>query len=74
MCPSSKGSVEFACIEDVITEMEEEIAETDDTFTEDQIHEIVMDAFMIDQWPADPPDIYFRTSSCRLPRNRSEPN
>ncbi len=50
-----KGSVEFACIEDVITEMEEEIAETDDTFTEEQIHEIVMDAFLIDQWPADRP-------------------
>lgn len=50
-----KGSVDFACIEDVITEMENEIAQTDDNLTEDEIHEILMDAFAIDQWPADRP-------------------
>ena len=50
-----KGSVDFACIEDVITEMEQEISETDEDMSDDEIHEILMDAFAIDQWPADRP-------------------
>lgn len=50
-----KGSIEFACIEEVIADMEQEISDTDDNLTDDEIHEIVMEAFEIDQWPTDRP-------------------
>lgn len=50
-----KGSLEFACIEDVITEMEQEIADMDEDLTEDEVQKIVREAFTIDQWPTDRP-------------------
>ena len=60
-----KGGVECACIEDVISEMEQEILDSEDAFTDDTLREAVLEAIEIDEWPTDRP-IYISEYAARV--------
>lgn len=50
-----KGGVEYACIEDVIAEIEQEILVSEGDMEEDDLRALVSEAIRISEWPTDRP-------------------
>jgi hypothetical protein len=61
----TKGGVEYACIEDVILEIETAMLESDDHFTDDTLRECIVESIQMDEWPTDRP-IYISAQAAKV--------